>query len=380
MTVTTSHGTALAYGLMIGVAAGCWGKAASAESRSFVVSYFYEASWSDGKTDCPDGTNPSAIDFYRVELARAGHSHEEIENALKDFPGEAGVPQPWVPLVMTRGNGKDNVYIHPTTMPDPGLKVVQGKYAYGFNLDGKGAASPNSFEEPDTHELGVNNQLYRVVGCIRSYRGLPPPGRPILPEIHWDVARNVMPAWLITVSSAGTLAKDGDVTIAIDRATDRITRDASGTAAQADMTYQTDPDPRFHNLLKGRIQNGIVTTTEPAHVRIVADPAVMPVLDFSDARLRLELKSDGTARGMIGGYQTWRMIYYDMSKSGYVTEYPSSIDSPAVYYALRLNADGDPDPRTGENRGISSTYKIEAVPAFVVSPGGAGATRVAADK
>ena len=35
---------------------------ASAETRSFAVSYFYDANWSDGKTDCPDGTNLSAIE------------------------------------------------------------------------------------------------------------------------------------------------------------------------------------------------------------------------------------------------------------------------------------------------------------------------------
>ncbi len=43
--------------------------------------------------------------------------------------------------------------------PTPGMIEVTGKYSYGFNLDGKGAASPSKFEEPETHEQGVNNQL-----------------------------------------------------------------------------------------------------------------------------------------------------------------------------------------------------------------------------
>src|SRR5271156_1630085 len=120
--------------------------AASAETKSFVISYFYDANFSDGKTDCPNGLNLSAIDFYRRDLAKAGHSHDEIEAALKDFPGEGGLKQPWVPLVVTRGNGKDNVYAHPETMADPGMIEVTGKYSYGFNLDGKGAASPSKFE------------------------------------------------------------------------------------------------------------------------------------------------------------------------------------------------------------------------------------------
>ncbi|HLG89429.1 MAG TPA: hypothetical protein VKZ79_19795 [Alphaproteobacteria bacterium] len=373
----------LARGALFTAAVGLvsWAGSAAAETKSFVVSYFYDANWSDGKTDCPDGTNLSAIDFYRRDLARLGHSHEEIEAALKDFPGEGGLTQPWVPLVITRGNGKDNVYQHPETAPDPGLKTVQGKYAYGFNLDGKGAASPNSFvEDPDTHEKGVNNQLYRVMGCIRSYRGLPEPGRPSLPENLWDVMRDVAPAWLITISSPGSLSQDGDVTISIDRATDRITRDASGTAAQADMSYQIDPDSRSHNELKGHIHNGVVTTTEPGNVHIVFDPYLMPELDLSRAKMRIEIKPDGTAWALLGGYQPWKIVYYSMANQGHIKEYAASIDVPALYYALKKYADAEPDPKTGENTAISSAYRIEAVPAFVVQPNANANKTAAADQ
>jgi len=345
-----------------------FGGGAAAETRSFVVSYLYDANWSDGKSDCPDGMNPSAIDFYRSELARAGYAHAEIETALKDFPGEGGLTQPWIPMVTTRGNRKDNVYVHPETMPDPGLKQAGGRYAYGFNLDGKGAASPNSFEDPDTHAPGVNNQLYRVMGCIRSYRGLPRPGRPDLPETHWDVMRNVLPAWIISVGSTDSLDKDGPVTVRIDRALERITRDASGDSVQADMTYRIDPDPRLRNTLPGRIEKGVVTLAEPAEIRITLDPYIIPELHFLQARLRLELKPDGRLLGLVGGYQPWFNLYYSKANQGYVREYAASLDVPALYYALKRNADYDPDPKTGENRAISSAYVIEAVPAFAIDP------------
>jgi hypothetical protein len=39
-----------------------------------------------------------------------------------------------------------------------------------------------------------------------------------------------------------------------------------------------------------------------------------------------------------------------------------------LYYALKRNADGMPDPRTGRNTGISMAYRIKAVPAHVVDP------------
>ena len=41
------------------------------------------------------------------------------------------------------GNGKDNVYVNPTTSPDPGLKEVKGRFGYGMDLDGKAATSPS---------------------------------------------------------------------------------------------------------------------------------------------------------------------------------------------------------------------------------------------
>jgi len=337
---------------------------AAAETKSFVISYLTDGNWSDGKTDCPAGLNMSAIDFYRRDLAKAGYKHDEIEAALKDFPGEGGLKQPWVPMVVTRGNHKDNVYAHPETIEDPGMIEVTGKYSYGFNLDGKGAASPNSFEEPDTHEKGVNNKLYKVEGCIRSYRGLPPPGRPSLPENLWDVLRDVMPAWLITVDAPNGFGKDGPVTITWDRALERITRDASGAVAQADMTYQVDPDPRSHNELKGEIKGNVITGMAPAW-KMVLDPYLQPDISFANMHMRMTVAADGSVRGTIGGYQPWSTIYYGFADQGHIKEYAGSINLPALYYALKREADFDPDPKTGQNRQISSAYQIEAVPAFV---------------
>ena len=341
------------------------GTASATETRNFVVSYFYDANWSDGKTDCPNGLNISAIDFYRRDLAAIGYKHDEIEAALKDFPGEGGLKQPWVPMVVTRGNHKDNVYAHPETMADPGMIEVGGHYAYGFNLDGKGADSSSKFEDPDTHEQGVNNQLYKTMGCIRSYRGLPPPGRPSLVENLWDVLRDVMPAWVIGVTAPEGFGKDGDVTVTFDRALERITRDATGATAQADMTYRIDPDPRSHNVLKGHLKGNVVTI-DPADFNMVLDPYEQPEIRFTKTHLRLTMNPDGSARGVIGGYQLWSTVYYGMADQGHIKEYAASINVPALYYALKRNADYDPDPKTGENRQISSAYVIEAVRAFAV--------------
>ena len=47
----------------------------------------------------------------------------------------------------------------------------------------------------------------------------------------------------------------------------------------------------------------------------------------------------------------------------------------ALYYALKRNADGLPDPKTGRNTGISMAYRIKAVPAHVVDPAKPAAVR-----
>jgi hypothetical protein len=186
------------------------------------------------------------------------------------------------------------------------------------------------------------------------------------------VLRDVIPAWLVTVDAPNGLNKDGPATVTFDRSLERITRDASGQAAQADMTFRVDPDPRSHNVLKGHIKDGVVSV-EPATLRMILDPYLMPELLMTDTHLRMTTNPDGAARILIGGYQNWMTIYYAMANEGHIKEYAASIDVPAVYYALKRAADHDPDPATGENRQISSAYIMEAVPAFVV-PSGADKT------
>jgi hypothetical protein len=354
---------------LIAAAAPLLGQGArAAETRSFVVNWFYLASYfSDA--DCPDGLNPSAAEFYRSELARIGHPKAEIEAALKDFPGEGGAPQPWIALVAVRGDGKTNVYAAPETGPDPNLKVVKGQYAFGFNLDGRGAQSPNSFEDPITHERGVNNQLYRAFGCVRGFRGVAKaadqPGMSNSDEVHWDKLKDVMPAMLVSVTAENGFAKDGDVTVLIGRALEPITRDASGAGAQRDMTYRIDPDPRTRNLFHATMRDGVITG-EPGTLSLVVDNYYNSAFKFDHARLRLQLKPNGELAGMIGGYTPWFPLYHAMAVGGYVEEYALSADLPGLYYAMKKLADADPDPKTGENRSISAAYAIDAVPAFVI--------------
>jgi uncharacterized protein DUF1592/uncharacterized protein DUF1588/uncharacterized protein DUF1595/uncharacterized protein DUF1585/uncharacterized protein DUF1587 len=338
--------------------------AGAAATKSFVLHYFYPATYY-GDDTCPTGLNPLPDVFFKRDLKILGLPQAEVDAMFDtDYNNQNGKPTTkWVSVAATRGNGKDNVYLHPTTVPDARLMPAVGRFAYGFKL-GKGAASSSSYEDPDTHEKGVDNQLFRAIGCIPAYKGSPPPQPPLEAEYRWDSTRAAMGAWLISISGED-LSKDGEVWVTFESSIDpAITQDANAHI-QSDMTYRVMAHPASRNVLHGRIRDGVVTT-DPATIVMKCDSYIQPIYEFRDARMRLTLKPSGRLEGVLGGYQPWYPLYWSHAKVGYIDERGFGVDTPALYYALRRNADAYPDPRTGENTAISAAYMIEAVPAFIV--------------
>jgi hypothetical protein len=337
--------------------------AGAAATKSFVLNYFYPATYY-GDDTCPQGLNPLPDVFFKRDLKILGLPRAEVDAMFDtDYNNQNGKPTTkWVSVAATRGNGKDNVYLHPTTVPDSHLMPAVGRYGYGFNL-GQGAAS-SSYEDPDTHEKGINNQLFRAIGCIPAYKGSPPPQPPLEAEYRWDSTRAAMGAWLISIS-AEDWSKDGEVWVTFESSIDpAITQDANAHI-QSDMTYRVIAHPASRNVLHGRIKDGVVTT-DPATIVMKCDSYIQPIYEFRDARLRLNLKPSGRLEGVLGGYEPWYPLYWSHAKVGYIDERGFGVDTPALYYALRRNADAYPDPKTGENTAISAAYMIEAVPAFIV--------------
>src|SRR5271155_1539485 len=127
--------------------------AGAAATKSFVLRYFYPATYYADDT-CPHGLNPLPDVFFKRDLKILGLPQAEVEAMFdKDYNNQNGKPTTrWVSVAATRGNGRDNVYLPPTTVPDAHLLPAVGRFGYGFNLDGTGAASPASYEDPETHE------------------------------------------------------------------------------------------------------------------------------------------------------------------------------------------------------------------------------------
>jgi hypothetical protein len=256
-----------------------------------------------------------------------------------------------------------NVYLNPTSTPDPNLKLAVGHVGYGFNLDNK--ESTGGFVDPETGEKGVDNQLHRAFGCIGSLRGTPN-ARPTHPAIQWDMTRDQMPAWLIQVKDIDDPRDDDDVTVEIHRAIEPIVRNANGDP-QRDMTFRIDPNPRMQTKVHARIKNGLLVT-DAFHFYMIGDPFSVPEYDLAGAKLRFSVQADGSIKGILGGYEPWDPLYVSYALAGGINEVNLSMDVPGMYYALRKSADANPDPKTGENLSISASYAIEAVPAFIAAP------------
>ena len=334
-----------------------------AETRGYVISMIHTATYANADT-CAQGGNGGPLQFRTRRLVGLGYSEAEalriIDNDGRDEEGNrvevntlfgsSSVPgrQQWYGQPVSPGN-------IPALMADPQIETAQGRFAYGFDLDGR--VAPDDFEHPETREPGVDNQMWRALGCFDVYNIR----RPVVPyneSIVWDTAIDSMPAWLMSVSGAD-LDRDGDVTVTFDRSLNVLLRDAHGGVLSG-ATFVIDPDPRSHNVFEGTIKDRTLTI-EPGDFYMQGESQFYAVLRFALTQLRLTMEPDGSLTGFIGGFQPWSDYYHYLAIRG---ENDGQVDLPGVYYAMKHLADGVPDSATGENTAISAAYWLEAVPAF----------------
>jgi hypothetical protein len=334
------------------------------ESRSYVIDWFSQASYSqDG--DCPGGVNLPTREQYAVNFTHLGYAPDEIEELMKQYA--LGNDGEWNVREMMRFRGRIdgkpvNAFVHPWTAIDPKLTTVDGAYAFGFNLDDH--VGTNSFQDPLNKEMGVDNELFRAMGCIEQFRGTYE-FRPTFWEFIWNSMKESSPAWLMTIVGED-LTKGGPITIIFDRAMEHLIFSPGGEAT-ADLTYRADPDLRSHHVFEGQIEDGVIFITNPGFLRLLQDSLSFTEFVLEKTQLRLQIMPDGRLDGFIGGYQPWRQFYFGIAQGGLGYEGMIVNDIVGIYYLLRHHADAYPNPETGQNESISATYHIEAVPAFVLA-------------
>jgi len=163
---------------------------------------------------------------------------------------------------------------------------------------------------------------------------------------------------------------DSDAVVEIGYSPDRIVKDARGGLAM-DYSYRILQSAQYTKL-KAKIKNGVVETEQVEHLH---SPRIAWFYDqtgdtnFTKGKIRLNIASDGlSATGLIGGYRNWRDLYAEntFAQDGGQQGIREHEDHVALYYALRRNADGMVNQKTGQYDGISSVYRIRMSSAFVV--------------
>jgi hypothetical protein len=264
-----------------------------------------------------------------------------------------------------RGPRRLSVAALPGVVPDPGLPEPVTSVAPGLNLDGhdgrgrapRGIRAHDNFTSPDGR-IGIDNQLFRVMGCVPGMRGR---------RGYSNQTPNARRAdgnitTLIEVSDIDDPVNDGRVDVALIYSMDKPIRDNAGKTFIPGYTFRPSEDPNFalYNVrLRGRIVDGVIET-DPVD-QLPVNPGQGAQINFHQARLRIEPQADGSAKTLLGGYLKWKTMTYG---SGY-SEGLFGFRSEAIYYALRRNADGLWNRATGEYDGISVAYEIDTVPAFL---------------
>src|SRR5690349_4552618 len=326
--------------------------------------------------DCPHG---STLHFANPDQTKKAvgrqkwRSQQEID-WISVPPGLDQVRSPlgarfsiWNRAIAYRGYKHGiETYVNPWATDDPGQPQVTGSIADGFNLDGKIKAS--DFVSPDG-EKGIDNNLYRAWGCDAPWRGN---GNATLDMRANDKMQEGLYTMVIRVSGNQDPMNDSDATLEIGYSPDKIVKDARAGIA-IDYSYRILTAAQYTKL-KAKVRNGVVETEQVEHLHT---PRIAWFYDqtgdtnFTKGKIKLNIAADGlSGTGLIGGYRNWRDLYTEntFAQDGGQQGIREHEDHVSLYYALRRNADGMYNDKTGKYDGISSVYRIRMVSAFVVDP------------
>ncbi|HWA69706.1 MAG TPA: hypothetical protein VG821_07725, partial [Rhizomicrobium sp.] len=363
------------------VAAAPWVKGFVVGQYEYAFHYGGRADFTRGAeiepgVDCPHGNTIHFANDTQTRIAVARQkfrSQQEIDWIAKP-PGLDNVRAPvltrfhiWNRALAYRAYKRGlETYVNPWAADDPGQPQVTGKIGDGFNLDGK--IKKADFVSPDG-EKGIDNNLYRAWGCDAPWRGN---GNATLDLRANDKMQDGLYTMVIRVSGNQDPMNDSDATVEIGYSPDKIVKDARGSIA-VDYSYRILKSAQYTKL-KAKIVNGVVETEQVAHMhapRIAWFYDQTGDADFNQGKLRLKINADGlAATGLLGGYRNWRDLYTEntFAQDGGQQGIREHEDHVSLYYALRRNADGMYNEKTGVYDGISTAYRIKLASAYVVDP------------
>lgn len=292
-----------------------------------------------GAAECPEGLNDSGpreqFDAMYPKQAQPRTLEDTVllREAAIWFPEEQRNPFPW--------------------------RDARGTTSDGLNLDGRIDADDFTSSEG---ERGIDNQLYRVIGCVEEFRG--PTGRfhHLINRFVRDFGFNRV---LIELRGVDSLSNDDNVLVVSYRGLDRLLVDATGTEIIPGGTQRIDArwGKRYVQRWRGKIEDGVLTT-DPADITLPRSiyESMPGEQSLRAGRLRLRLSTLG-ASGLLAGYADVEHWYLQMMQSS-----SGQFSYPTLRQALRDRADAFPDPRSGENAAISSAFSVSFTRVFIFHP------------
>ncbi len=332
---------------------------------AFVVRDWFTAVYESRFMDeCPEGLNLANDDYWWHSLSktdRAKYTDNGLIQTLNRF-GQA----------IHRGPKGEDVCLAPNVITDPPLRIVEGKYSFGANLDGTTDGKATAKTCAHKKFVGVDgtpavdNQLYRLVGCTYGWR------KQGIIDLNANEMRGTSGLGMILIEITGVKdpRNSDNVTVTFYRSIDQFELDSKGvplpfTTYRIDMA---DGKPRYSDSIKGAIKNGVLET-ERGEVRLpyYGNYGFMHP-SLKDMGLRLEIAPDGrSAEGLLTGYYDMEQFLYWFNGAGAVQPI-AYVSCPALNVAAHQLADGYPDPKTGECTRLSSAFHITAYAAFAARP------------
>ncbi len=337
--------------------------------RGYVMARWFDEIPGEEPGECPEGLNVTEVEYFseqwQIYMAERTRVREEEGRFLE-----------WDHELLPPDACQD-----PFAQPDPGYLTLDGPAKVsGLDLDGRNSAlaeaSPaacvhDDFESP-SGSRGIDNQVWRLMGCVRGYRP-----NDLMDRLHKanTMVKEGGYAILMEISGMDDPQNDEEVEVQFLSSAEPVTLNALGEPMEM-VSFTAHPDGTYHNpIARGRIVDGVLTT-EPVDLRLkIKQQTQDNALFYRDARLRGTLLADGRIEGTLGAYwdneNFWSMMNDHMigdRHQGRNAAFNRGFMCAGLYHAIPRVADGHPDPETGECTSMSTALHFEAKPAFVIRP------------
>lgn len=311
--------------------------------------------------ECPEGPNPGNYELWESSVSPETRRNQPLVLFTR------------LQHANQRGENGEDVCISPTSVDDPPLKTVEGKYSYGIDLDSNtsGEATPKTCKHSNfigmNGEAGVDNQMYRLLGCVMAWRT----GGHIEKNANAHRLSSGLGMILMEVSDIDDLQNDDAVKVTFYRGIGSFYLNSIGEPLPY-ASYQIDHEngvPRYGDVANGQIIDGkLVTKTTDVSLPLFGNYQYNRQV-IRDMKVHMPLASENDkVSGMVYGYYGVDQLYSYVR--GLLSSFPNrhKYSCPGIYVAAHELADGHPDPDTGDCTTLSSAFKFEAVPAFINHP------------